>query len=77
MGAGGGEAERRTVKEDMTCKGVSGEVGERNEGEAGCEMRKAVAPVNGLEPATDRSLQISGRILYPLCHRRARSNRRD
>ncbi|GFN95145.1 hypothetical protein PoB_002165100 [Plakobranchus ocellatus] len=27
-------------------------------------------PIAELEPATEGSLQISGRILYPLCHRR-------
>ncbi|GFO41482.1 hypothetical protein PoB_006798700 [Plakobranchus ocellatus] len=32
--------------------------------------RQAREPVAGLEPATEGSLQISGRIRYPLCHRR-------
>ncbi|GFO16157.1 hypothetical protein PoB_004266200 [Plakobranchus ocellatus] len=31
-------------------------------------LRQARAPVTGLEPATEGSLQISGQILYPLCH---------
>ncbi|GFO19718.1 hypothetical protein PoB_004622300 [Plakobranchus ocellatus] len=30
-----------------------------------CQAR---APVAGLEPATERSLHISGRIRYPLCY---------
>ncbi|GFO00597.1 hypothetical protein PoB_002710200 [Plakobranchus ocellatus] len=34
---------------------------------AHCQAR---APLVGLEFATDRSLHISGRIRYPLCHRR-------
>ncbi|GFO43511.1 hypothetical protein PoB_007001600 [Plakobranchus ocellatus] len=34
--------------------------------------RQARAPVAGLEPATERSLQISGRTRQPLCHRRLR-----
>ncbi|GFO13903.1 hypothetical protein PoB_004040800 [Plakobranchus ocellatus] len=33
-------------------------------------LRRARAPVAGLEPATEKSLQISGRIRWPLCHRR-------
>ncbi|GFN81295.1 hypothetical protein PoB_000780100 [Plakobranchus ocellatus] len=33
-------------------------------------LRQARAPVTGLEPATEGSLQISGRIRYQLCHRR-------
>ncbi|GFN89928.1 hypothetical protein PoB_001643400 [Plakobranchus ocellatus] len=33
-------------------------------------LQQARAPVMGLEPATEGSLQISGRIRYPLCHRR-------
>ncbi|GFN95743.1 cugbp elav-like family member 4 [Plakobranchus ocellatus] len=33
-------------------------------------LRQARAPVAGLEPSAERSLQISGRIRYPLCHRR-------
>ncbi|GFN82252.1 hypothetical protein PoB_000875800 [Plakobranchus ocellatus] len=33
-------------------------------------LRQARAPKAGLEPATEGSLQISGRICYPLCHRR-------
>ncbi|GFO28466.1 hypothetical protein PoB_005497100 [Plakobranchus ocellatus] len=32
-------------------------------------LRRARALVAGLEPATKKSLQISGMIRYPLCHR--------
>ncbi|GFO10894.1 hypothetical protein PoB_003739900 [Plakobranchus ocellatus] len=31
-------------------------------------LRQAKAPVAGLEPATDGSMQISGRIQSPWCH---------
>ncbi|GFO35814.1 hypothetical protein PoB_006231900 [Plakobranchus ocellatus] len=33
-------------------------------------LRQARAPVAGLEPTTEWSLQISGRTHEPLCHRR-------
>ncbi|GFO07149.1 hypothetical protein PoB_003365400 [Plakobranchus ocellatus] len=33
-------------------------------------LRQAGPPMAGLEPATERSLQISGRTHKPLCHRR-------
>ncbi|GFO01809.1 hypothetical protein PoB_002831400 [Plakobranchus ocellatus] len=33
-------------------------------------LRQARAPVAGLEPATEGSLQISGRTRKPLCYRR-------
>ncbi|GFN86761.1 hypothetical protein PoB_001326700 [Plakobranchus ocellatus] len=33
-------------------------------------LRQAGAPMAGLEPATEGSLQISGRTHKPLCHRR-------
>ncbi|GFO48747.1 hypothetical protein PoB_007525200 [Plakobranchus ocellatus] len=33
-------------------------------------LRQARVPLVGLEPTTERSLRISGRIRYPLCHRR-------
>ncbi|GFO16053.1 hypothetical protein PoB_004255800 [Plakobranchus ocellatus] len=33
-------------------------------------LRQVRAPMAGLEPATEGSLRISGRICYPLCHRR-------
>ncbi|GFO48151.1 hypothetical protein PoB_007465600 [Plakobranchus ocellatus] len=36
-------------------------------------LREVRAPVAGLETATEGSLKISGRIRYPLCHRRAQS----
>ncbi|GFO40881.1 Zinc-binding in reverse transcriptase domain-containing protein [Plakobranchus ocellatus] len=36
--------------------------------------RQAGAPMAGLEPATEGSLQISGRTHKPLCHRRPRKN---
>ncbi|GFN99686.1 hypothetical protein PoB_002619200, partial [Plakobranchus ocellatus] len=35
-------------------------------------LRQAKAPVAGFEPATERSLQISGRTRCPLCPRRFR-----
>ncbi|GFN79803.1 hypothetical protein PoB_000630900 [Plakobranchus ocellatus] len=33
-------------------------------------LRQAGAPTAGLEPTTEGSMQISGRIHKPLCHRR-------
>ncbi|GFO40023.1 hypothetical protein PoB_006652800 [Plakobranchus ocellatus] len=38
-------------------------------------LHQARAPVVGLEPAIEGSLQISGRIHYPLCHRRPKAVR--
>ncbi|GFN99136.1 hypothetical protein PoB_002564200 [Plakobranchus ocellatus] len=39
-------------------------------------LRQARAPVAGLEPATEWSLQISGRTRKPLCYRRPCTLRR-
>ncbi|GFN83292.1 hypothetical protein PoB_000979800 [Plakobranchus ocellatus] len=38
-------------------------------------LRQAKAPVAEFEPATERSLQISGRTRCPLCHRRFRKRK--
>ncbi|GFN83136.1 hypothetical protein PoB_000964200, partial [Plakobranchus ocellatus] len=40
-------------------------------------FRQARAPVAGLEPATEGSLQISGRTRKPLCYRRLEENKEE
>ncbi|GFO30234.1 hypothetical protein PoB_005673900 [Plakobranchus ocellatus] len=39
-------------------------------------LRQARAPVAGLEPATEGSLQISGRTRKPLCYRRPQKKKK-
>ncbi|GFO22575.1 hypothetical protein PoB_004908000 [Plakobranchus ocellatus] len=40
-------------------------------------LRQAMVPVAGLEPATEESLQITGRVRYPLCQQYSDASQRN
>ncbi|GFO39168.1 hypothetical protein PoB_006567300 [Plakobranchus ocellatus] len=69
-GAGGGARTRdRRVPADLRTDSLANEPPTPPSMSGFEALHQARAPVVGFEPATEGSLQISGRIHYPLCHR--------